>query len=139
MVEVLSTRREVRAGRRLSLVIEVDGLLCGQYIMDGINHGTRSAEVGVWLDVDHVGRRVAQAAAMLLGDHTFGPMGLYRVTAPIAVDNVPATILARQLGFHREGIMASYLDVGGRRKDHVLWALTADQWRSVKERRERRQ
>jgi ribosomal-protein-alanine N-acetyltransferase len=69
-----------------------------------------------------------RATGMLLADHAFGSLGLRRVTAPVCVDNVAAALAVRHFGMRREGTMESYLDVGGRRKPHDLWAITAEMW-----------
>ena len=45
-----------------------------------------------------------------------------------------ATDVIKQGGMRREGTMVSYLDVGGRRKDHDLWAITAEMWAAQKDR-----
>jgi len=58
----------------------------------------------------------------------FGTLGLRRVTAPICVDNAAAAKRAERVGMRREGTMTSFLDVGGRRRDHDMWAITSDMW-----------
>lgn len=128
MEEVLSGRANARAGRSLSLVIEVDGAFAGQFNLERIDNGARSAEIGAWLDSALAGRWIMRAAGMLLAEHAFGPMGLRRITAPVCVDNVAAALAVRHFGMCREGRMASYLDVGGQRKPHDLWAITAEMW-----------
>lgn len=126
--EVLGARKDARAGRALSLVIEVDGRFSGQFHLANIDTWAHSGEIGVWLDSTLVGRGIILAAGTLLGDHLFGQLGLRRVTAPVCVDNLPASRLVKQFGMRREGTMASYLDVGGQRKDHDLWAITSEMW-----------
>ncbi|WP_246122036.1 GNAT family N-acetyltransferase [Pseudonocardia cypriaca] len=128
MEEVLSGRANARVGRSLSLVIEVDGAFAGQFNLERIDTGARSAEIGAWLDSTLAGRWIMRAAGQLLADHAFGSMGLRRITAPVCVDNVAAALAVRHFGMCREGTMASYLDVGGRRMPHDLWAITADTW-----------
>ena len=126
--ELLHMRKEARAGRALPLVIEVEGRFAGQFNVEHIDCGAQSAEVGVWIDSTLAGQGIALAAANLLAQYVFDILGLRRVTAPVCVDNRPATRLVRQVGMQREGTMASYLDVGGRRKDHDLWAITSTMW-----------
>jgi RimJ/RimL family protein N-acetyltransferase len=126
--EVLSARTNARTGRSLSLVIEVDGVLAGQFNLARIDSGAQSAEIGAWLDSTLAGQCIMRAAGALLADHAFGFMGLRRITAPVCVDNVAAALAAMHCGMRREGTMASYLDVGGQRKPHDLWAITAEMW-----------
>lgn len=126
--EVLSARANARAGRSLSLVIEVDGGFAGQFNLERIDSGALSAEIGAWLDSALAGRWIMRAAGMLLADYAFGGLGLRRITAPVCVDNVAAALAVRHFGMRHEGTMESYLDVGGRRKAHDLWAITAEMW-----------
>lgn len=110
----------------LGLVIEVDGRFTGQIALYGIDVATRSAELGIWMDATLGRRGIGLLAASLLMDHAFTALGLSRLTAPICVDNIPATLGAERIGFVREATMRSSFDAGGRRKDHTLFAMTVD-------------
>lgn len=132
--EYLHARSEARAGRALPLVIEVDGLFAGQFNLEHIDRWAGLAEAGIWIDSTLAGKGVALAAARMLADYGFGPLGLHRITAPVCVGNVPAAHCAEQTGMRREGTMVGYLDVGGSRKDHHLWAITAEMWAAEKDR-----
>lgn len=125
---LLHARQEAKAGRALPLVVEFDGRMVGQISLEWIELHTGNSEMGVWVDsrvyADTVSMRVG--AAMLL-DHAFLELGLYRVTAPIADGNRAAAWGARRVGMRHEGLMRGFLDVGGARTDHHLWAITADQ------------
>jgi RimJ/RimL family protein N-acetyltransferase len=124
----LAARRAGRTGRALPLVVECDGEFAGQCNLERIDHATRSAEMGAWLD-SRLGRTgVSTAAARLLIDHAFVRLRLHRLTGPICEGNVAAAWGARRLGMVCEGKMSGFLDVGGRRRDHYLWALTADRY-----------
>jgi RimJ/RimL family protein N-acetyltransferase len=127
--EYLRARQLARAGEALLLIIEVDGQLAGQIGIERIDRGAACGEVGVWLDSALSGRGVALTAAHLLGAYAFEELGLRRITAPVCVGNQSAAECAMQ-GMRREGTMVSYLDVGGRRQDHDLWAITSDMWAS---------
>lgn len=126
--DVLYMRRESRAGRALPLVIEVDGRFVGQLNLDHIDRCAKNAELGIWLDSECRSLGIATTAGNLLFDYVFNTLGLRRVTAPVCVDNRRAAHSASQFGFRREGTMVSYLDVGGQRKDHDLYAITSEMW-----------
>jgi RimJ/RimL family protein N-acetyltransferase len=126
--EVLRARQEARAGRALSLVVEVDGKFAGQLALERIDSSIQNAEIGVWIDSNLAGRGIILAAGNLLGQYAFGVLGLRRVSAPICVDNLPALRAVKLFGMCREGTMISFLDVGGQRKDHDLWAITSEMW-----------
>ncbi|MET7771859.1 GNAT family protein [Nocardia sp. NPDC005366] len=122
--EYLSGRVDEKAGRRLGLVIEVDGLLAGQVELAHVDFASGSAELGLWLSSQLARRGIAVLATALTVDFAFGPAGLRRITAPISPDNLATSAGAQQLGFRREALMARYFDVGGTPRDHELWAIT---------------
>ncbi|MFC6010660.1 GNAT family N-acetyltransferase [Nocardia lasii] len=123
--ECLAAASEAAAGRRIGTVLEIDGQFAGQIELVGIDPRTRAAELSVWVDAE-VGRRgvTGLAGAMLL-DFAFAEASLERVTAPVAVTNVDARRAVRKY-WAREAVLTRYFDVGGRRIDHELWALTRD-------------
>jgi ribosomal-protein-alanine N-acetyltransferase len=124
----LHARREAKAGRELPLVIEIDGDLAGQFTLDRVELHNRNAELGIWLDsaVLAANPAVSAVSAAMLLDYAVSELGLYRLSAPIADGNRAAVWGAQRVGFVHEGRMAGFLDVGGVRADHHLWALTAD-------------
>lgn len=125
--EWLWSRSEAKAGRIVRTVIEVDGQFAGQCDLWIQPHDERG-ELSIWVESRLAGRGIAAAAGRLLIGHAFDQLGLARVTAPIDVDNVASARLARRIGLVREGTMISYLSVGGRRRDHDLWAVSALAW-----------
>ncbi|MEU0541683.1 GNAT family protein [Nocardia sp. NPDC005978] len=113
-----------RLGRRLALVIEVDGCFAGQIELTSIDRRTRSAEMGFWLDSVRARRGVSTVAAGMLIDFALEQLGLERIVAPISTDNAPVLRGAAVCGMVREATMARYFDVGGERRDHELWVAT---------------
>ncbi|MEV5833166.1 GNAT family protein [Nocardia sp. NPDC052112] len=122
--ECLNARAEARAGRRLSLVIEVDGRLAGQIELVSIESATGSAEMGIWVDAEVARHGIGGLASAMVLDFGFGPAGLQRITAPISPANIATARGAALMGFQREAMMTRYFDVGGARRDHELWAIT---------------
>lgn len=122
----LATRRRARAERALPLVVEVDGRLAGQCGLEWIDPFTASGELGIWMDSKIARSGCGVVAAALVVDYAFDELGLRRVTAPVCTANSPAANGCRRLGMVREGTMASFLDVGGQRRDHDLWAITPE-------------
>lgn len=124
---LLQTRRAAIAGFALPLVAEFDGSLVGECNLDWIAPHAGTAEMSVWLDSSFGGSsRVSTVAAAMVIDHAVSVLGLHRLTAPICEGNSAAAWGAKRLGLMREGTMAGFLDVGGSRRDHDLWAITAD-------------
>ncbi|GGM50901.1 ribosomal-protein-alanine N-acetyltransferase [Longimycelium tulufanense] len=122
--------RAARRGYALPFALVVDGRFAGQFTLDRIDRAHGAAEVGVWVARDYRDGVVVVTAMRLLLQHAFGALGLYRVVAPIDVDNRPAAAAAARVGFRREGVMRGYLDVGGQRRDHVLWAILREDFTS---------
>lgn len=122
--EWLTARADARRGRRLATVIEIDGRFAGQCELGSLDVRAESAELGIWIDRDHAGSGLGGLAAALLLDFATGPLGLRRVTAPIAADNIVTRTGAAAMGMRREALLVRAVDAGGRRTDHELWALT---------------
>lgn len=125
--EVLATRRHVASGRALPCVIDVDGDLVGQCALTAIDTSTATAELGVWID-SRLGRSgVATVAVGMLVDHAFRRMGIRRVVAPAATDNVAAARASARAGFHREATLPGWAPTGGHDVvAHDLWVLDRD-------------
>ncbi len=138
MVRVL--RRESKAGRCLPFAITHDGELAGQVTISNVVRGAfQSASMGYWVDGALAGREVTPTAVAMVLDHCFGPVGLHRVEANVRPENAPSLRLAAKVGFRREGEHARFLYIDGDWRDHVSFALTAEdvpegvlpRWRTV--------
>jgi putative transposase len=125
--EWLWSRAEAKADRIVRTVIEVGGRFAGQCDLWIQPHDKRG-ELSIWVDSRLSGRGIGAAAGRLIVGYAFDELDLARVTAPIDVDNVNSSRLVRRIGLVREGTMVSYLSVGGRRRDHDLWAVSAQSW-----------
>lgn len=123
---LLQSRRDARAGHALPLVVEIDGQLAGECNLESIAIVARTAEMGIWMDPKWVRKGLSTVAVGLMIDYAMTELGIHRITAPICEGNIAAMWGARRVGFLREGRMVGFLDVGGKRRDHDLWAITAD-------------
>jgi RimJ/RimL family protein N-acetyltransferase len=123
---VLQSRREGLAARALPLVVEIDGQLAGQCGLEWIAPHTSTAEMGIWMDSRWAAKGVSAVGAAMMVDYAMTELGLHRLIAPISEGNVAATMGAKKLGMRHEGTMTGFLDVGGVRRDHHLWAFTTD-------------
>ena len=119
--------RRARQGTSLPFAVRVDGRLAGQVTLDNIVRGAvRSGYLGYWIDREVAGRGVASLAVALVCDHAFGPVGLHRVEADIRPENLPSRRLVERLGFQQEGLLRRYLDIDGDWRDHLAYALLAE-------------
>ena len=125
--QTMTARADARAGNLVHTVIDIDGHFAGQCDL-WMDRFHRRGELSIWVDSRLAGQGVAAAAARALLGYAFTELGLVRITAPVDLDNARSERLVERLGMTREGTMTSYMSVGGRRRDHDLWAITADMW-----------
>jgi ribosomal-protein-alanine N-acetyltransferase len=119
--------RRARLGTSLPFAIRVDGRFAGQVTVDNIVRGAmRSGHLGYWIDRAAAGRGMATLAVALACDHAFGPGGLHRLQADIRPENLPSQRLVERLGFRQEGRLRRYLDIDGDWRDHLAYALLAE-------------
>jgi len=119
--------QRARLGTSVPLAVRVDGRLAGQVTVDNIVRGAlRSGFLGYWLDGRVAGRGMGSLAVALACDHAFSAVGLHRLQADIRPENEPSRRLVEGLGFSREGLLRRYLDIDGQWRDHVAYALLAE-------------
>ena len=119
--------RRARLGTSLPFALRVEGRLAGQVTVDNIVRGAlRSGYLGYWIDRSVAGRGMASLAVALVCDHAFGAVGLHRVQADIRPENLPSQRLVERLGFQQEGLLRRYLDIDGDWRDHLAYALLAE-------------
>lgn len=120
--------RGARAGHQLPFVIEVDGELAGQMQLFDIAWGSRhTGTAGYWLGRRFTGRGAATWGLALLIDHALGSVGLHRVEVNVRPENRASLAVVRRLGLTEEGLRRQLVHVDGDWRDHLGFAITADQ------------
>jgi [ribosomal protein S5]-alanine N-acetyltransferase len=120
-------RSLARHGQSLPFVITVDGELAGQITVGNVVRGALcSAWIGYWVASHVVRGGVATAAVALLVDHCFAAGNLHRLEATVRPENTPSLRVLTKLGFYQEGLFRRYLDVAGGWRDHLCFAVTAE-------------
>lgn len=123
-----SLRRLGRQGLCLPFAITVDGTFAGQITLGNVIRASlRSAWVGYWVSSELAGKGVATAAVALAVDHAFGEAGLHRVEATVRPENGASLRVLAKTGFREEGLFLRYLDVAGAWRDHLCFAVTAEE------------
>jgi len=104
-----------------------DGAMAGYARLSQIAlGGFRNAYLGYSAFAGFDGRGYMTDGLRLVLGRAFGPIGLHRVEANVQPDNARSIALVERLGFRREGYSPRYLKIGGRWRDHVRFAILAE-------------
>jgi RimJ/RimL family protein N-acetyltransferase len=108
-----------------TLIVDVeDGRrLLGAVGIHGINPETGRSSAGYWLAADERGQGYATRALRLLCRYVFDELGVERVELWIEPANHPSMRVADRSGFRREGLLRSFMSVGGERRDMLMYSL----------------
>jgi ribosomal-protein-alanine N-acetyltransferase len=137
---VRAMRREARQGQAVPWVVTYGGEFVGQLTVGSITWGSaRSGQVGYWIDEAYAGRAIIPTVLAMAVDHCFGVIGLHRLEASIRPENHASRRVVEKLGFREEGVRVRQLHINGAWRDHVCYALTAEEapqglmprWRSM--------
>jgi ribosomal-protein-alanine N-acetyltransferase len=120
--------RQGRRGRALPFVVTYDDVMVGQLTVTGITWGSaRWAQVGYWIDQGFAGLGIMPVAVALACDHCMRTMGMHRIEIAIRPENVSSLRVVEKLGFTQIGLAPRYLHINGRWRDHLLFAITAEE------------
>lgn len=121
-------RAAARRGTALPFAVTLDGLLAGHVMVGNVvREPLLSAYVGYWCDARVAGGGITTAAVAMAVDHCFRRVGLHRLEATVRPENVASRRVLGKLGFREEGLFERYLDVDGGWRDHLVYALTAEE------------
>jgi len=121
-------RRDARAGRVLPFAVLYEGKLVGQLTVANIIWGSVcSASMGYWVDQRWAGRGIIPTAVALATDHCFQTVGLHRMEVAIRPENHASLRVVEKLGFRAEGRRPNYLHIDGEWRDHLVFALNANE------------
>ena len=125
------------ARHALAVVVDHEDPLVGVYTLSQIHHGSfRNAYLGYYAFLPHAGNGYMREAMTLVFRYAFGELRLHRLQANVQPGNERSLALLRSTGWREEGYARRYVKVGGRWRDHVLFAILAEDARSlVRERR----
>jgi ribosomal-protein-alanine N-acetyltransferase len=116
-----------RARHALAVVVDHEEPLVGVYALSQIHHGSfRNAYLGYYAFVPHAGKGYMREAMTLVFRYVFGELRLHRLQANVQPGNERSLELLRATGWREEGYARRYLKIGGRWRDHVLFAILAE-------------
>lgn len=87
-----------------------------------------NANLGYYVGREHNGKGHATDAVRLAVTFAFRDAGLHRVQAGVMPSNAASLRVVEKAGFRREGYAPRYLRIAGRWEDHVVFAMTAEEW-----------
>lgn len=134
---VRSLNHQAKSGRMLPWALIFDPssqgrperpVLAGQLTVSGIVGGSASwAQIGYWVDQQWAGRGLVPTAVALAADYCFEVMRIHRIEIAIRPENVKSLRVVEKLGFRPEGLRPRYLHIDGEWRDHLMFALNAEE------------
>ena len=88
----------------------------------------QSAYLGYYAFAPHAGRGYMAEAIALALDRAYGELALHRVEVNVQPTNRRSLALVERVGFEREGFSRRYVRIGERWRDHVRFAMLAEDW-----------
>ncbi len=132
-------RRQRHGSQESYFVVDrATGALAGVInINDIVRYSFQSGSLGYYALLPFAGRGYMREALRLVVGLGFREHGLHRLEANIQPENVRSIGLVAGLGFRLEGLSPRFLKLGGRWRDHLRWALLAEEWRPTERARRR--
>jgi ribosomal-protein-alanine N-acetyltransferase len=125
---VRDLRRQAREGRALPFAVTVDGRFAGQLTVTNIAAGSaRWGQVGYWIDQRYAGQGVMPTAVAMAVDYCLFELDLHRIEVAIRPENAASLRVVEKLGFIKIGLAPRYLHIDGDWRDHLLFAITAEE------------
>jgi ribosomal-protein-alanine N-acetyltransferase len=120
-------RAHTATDERVLVCRNEDGAITGTYHLSQIFRGPfRNAYLGYYAFVPHAGTGLMRAAMPLVFDHAFTDLGLHRLQASVQPENGASRRLLEATGWREEGFARRYLFIDGAWRDHVVYAITAE-------------
>ena len=119
-------QRSHSQGSALALLLtrRGDGAILGAITLDNIRRGpAQSGTLGYWIGQPHARQGYMREAIVALGHHAFRRLDLSRLEAACLEENAASRGLLERSGFKYEGVAQSYLQIAGRWRNHVLYAM----------------
>jgi ribosomal-protein-alanine N-acetyltransferase len=112
----------------LVVIRNADESLVGQYAISQIFQGNfKSAYLGYYAFEPLAGHGYMSDGMRLVFRHAFDTLGLHRLQANVQPGNDRSIAVLRATGWREEGYARRYLKVGGRWRDHLMFAILAEE------------
>jgi [ribosomal protein S5]-alanine N-acetyltransferase len=129
---ILRQRREWKRGESFIFFAtprENEDRILGRVALTGVTRQAfQNAYIGYWIDHDFQRQGLMTEAVGLATSFAFGALRLHRVQGAVMPSNLASLRVLEKLAYRREGLAERYLQIAGRWEDHVLLAVTAEEW-----------
>lgn len=101
--------------------------LVGGMTLTNVRRGvTQSCSLGYWMGERYAGKGLMTDAVRCVLPYVFDELRLHRLEAASMPENHRSVRLLEKVGFTREGFARRYLMIDGQWRDHLLFAMLAD-------------
>jgi len=129
---IRAAKRQSDENRGMQLAVTADDRIIGVAGFHAIDWNRRQTSIGYWLAADQQGAGTMTLTVAALLDHAFGVWKLTRVEIRAGVLNTRSRAIPLRLGFREEGVLPSAERIGTRVIDHVIYAMTARDWKRAR-------
>lgn len=126
--QIRSLLRQMDKNETLPFLILYRNEIVGQLNVANILHGSvSSCVIGYWIIPEVAGRNITPTAVALAMDYMFNTIGLHRVEIDIRPENKASIRVVQKLGLRHEGLKERYIHINNDWRDHLIFALTAEE------------
>lgn len=121
-------QREWRAGRGyfFCLFDRYEDKMIGGLNVNNVVHGSAQfGSLGYWICDDYEGKGMMSEAMDATITFCFDAIKLERLNAATLEHNARSQKLLERFGFEKEGLAKAYLNINGKRQDHILYGLNS--------------
>lgn len=95
------------------------------HVLRGI---AQTASLGYWIGKEFSGNGFMSEAMSLILPYGYDTLRLHRYQAAVLKQNHASIALLKKYGFRQEGVAEKFLHVNGKWRDHLIFALTKEEW-----------
>jgi ribosomal-protein-alanine N-acetyltransferase len=115
------------------VVRNADSALCGVFnFSEIVRNAFQSAYLGYFVFAPRQGAGYMTEGLALALDIAFRQLDLHRIEVNVQPTNRRSLDLVARVGFTREGYSRRYVKIAGRWRDHVRFAMLAEDWRLLR-------
>jgi ribosomal-protein-alanine N-acetyltransferase len=91
----------------------------------------QNVTLGYWMGAEFAGKGIMTRSVALILPFVFDTLSLHRIEAACLPDNTASRRVLTANGFREIGIAEHYLQINGEWRDHMLFALTREQYNGL--------